>query len=161
MLYEVITHTHDGMPAPTIVKNASGQTLVCNAGSNGKFLGVLDLDVKDGRLRDFRYRLVPVFANLLPADAEMSAYIEEVRAPYKDKLAEKLGVADTVLFRRGNFNGTFDQVICDALRAVNDAQVSLSPGFRWGTTVLPVITSYSIHYTKLYETSWWASSTRW
>jgi sulfur-oxidizing protein SoxB len=129
-------HTHDGVPAPTIVKNAGGQTLVTNAGSNGKFLGVMDLDVKDGKVRDFRYRLLPVFSNLLPADPEMQAYIAQVRAPYKDKLEAKLATAGELLFRRGNFNGTFDQVICDALRAVNDAQISLSPGFRWGTTVL-------------------------
>jgi S-sulfosulfanyl-L-cysteine sulfohydrolase len=130
-------HTHDGIPAPTIVKNAGGQTLVTNAGSNGKFLGVMDLDVKDGKVRDFRYRLLPVFSNLLPADPEMQAYIEKVRAPYKDKLEVRLATAGELLYRRGNFNGTFDQVICDALRAVNDAQISLSPGFRWGTTVLP------------------------
>jgi sulfur-oxidizing protein SoxB len=130
-------HTHDGMPAPSIVKNAGGKTLVTNAGSNGKFLGVMDLDVKDGKVRDFRYRLLPVFSNLLPADPEMQAYIEQVRAPYQSKLQEKLAVAEETLYRRGNFNGTFDQVICDALNRVNDAQISLSPGFRWGTTVLP------------------------
>ncbi|MEW8028052.1 MAG: thiosulfohydrolase SoxB [Candidatus Thiodiazotropha sp.] len=130
-------HTHDGMPAPTVVKNAGGKTLVTNAGSNGKFLGVMDLDVKGGKVRDFRYRLLPIFSNLLPADKEMQAYIDEVRAPYKDKLEEKLAVTEETLYRRGNFNGTFDQVICDALTTVNDAQISLSPGFRWGTTVLP------------------------
>ncbi|MFY9975629.1 MAG: thiosulfohydrolase SoxB [Chromatiaceae bacterium] len=130
-------HTHDGMPAPTIVENASGKTLVTNAGSNGKFLGVMDLDVKDGKLRDYRYRLLPVFSNLLEPNAEMVKYINETRAPYKDKLEEKLATAEQTLFRRGNFNGTFDQVICDALIKVNDAQISLSPGFRWGTTVLP------------------------
>jgi len=130
-------HTHDGMPAPTVVKNAGGKTLVTNAGSNGKFLGVMDLDVKDGKVRDFRYRLLPVFSNLLPADPEMQKYIDEVRAPHKAKLEEKLAVAEETLYRRGNFNGTFDQVICDALNKVNDAQVSLSPGFRWGTSVLP------------------------
>jgi sulfur-oxidizing protein SoxB len=130
-------HTHDGMPAPTIVENASGKTLVTNAGSNGKFLGVMDLDVKDGKLRDYRYRLLPVFSNLLEPNVEMVKYINETRAPYKDKLEEKLATAEQTLFRRGNFNGTFDQVICDALIKVNDAQISLSPGFRWGTTVLP------------------------
>jgi sulfur-oxidizing protein SoxB len=129
-------HTHDGVPAPSIVKNAGGKTLVTNAGSNGKFLGVMDLDVKDGKVRDYRYRLLPVFSNLLPADKEMQQYIEKVRAPYKDQLEEKLATAEETLYRRGNFNGTFDQVICDALRKVNDAQISLSPGFRWGTTVL-------------------------
>ncbi len=130
-------HTHDGMPAPSVVSNAGGKTLVTNAGSNGKFLGVMDLDVKGGKVRDFRYRLMPVFSNLLPADKEMQSYIDEVRAPYADQLNEELAVAEETLYRRGNFNGTFDQVICDALTTVNDAQISLSPGFRWGTTVLP------------------------
>ena len=130
-------HTHDGMPAPTVVSNSSGKTLVTNAGSNGKFLGVMDLDVKGGKVRDFRYRLLPVFSNLIEADKEMQAYIDEVRAPYKAQLEEELATAEDVLYRRGNFNGTFDQVICDALTTVNDAQISLSPGFRWGTTVLP------------------------
>jgi len=130
-------HTHDGMPAPTIVENSGGKTLVTNAGSNGKFVGVMDLDVRDGKLKGFRYRLLPVFSNLLPADAEMASYIEGVRKPHLEWLSEELSVADQVLYRRGNFNGTFDQVICDALRQGHDAQVSLSPGFRWGTTVLP------------------------
>jgi S-sulfosulfanyl-L-cysteine sulfohydrolase len=130
-------HTHDGMPAPVLVENAGGKTLVTNAGSNGKFLGVLDLDVKDGKVKGFQYRLLPIFSNLLPADAEMQAYIDGVRKPHLAKLNEKLATAEETLYRRGNFNGTFDQVICDALRAVNDAQIALSPGFRWGTTVLP------------------------
>lgn len=130
-------HTHDAMPKPSIVKNKSGQTLVANAGSNGKFLAVMDFDVRGGKLRDYRYRMLPVFSNLLAADAEMQAYIDKVRQPHLGKLQEKLSVADELLYRRGNFNGTFDQIICDALRAESDAQISLSPGFRWGTSVLP------------------------
>jgi len=130
-------HTHDAVPVPVVVDNPGGKTLVTNAGSNTQFLGVLDLDVKDGKVRDYRYKLLPVFSNLLEADAAMSAYIEKVRAPYKDKLAETLAVTDEVLYRRGNFNGTFDQLICDALIDVKGAQISFSPGFRWGTSVLP------------------------
>lgn len=130
-------HTHDGMPAPSVVTNPGGKTLVTNAGSNGKFLGVMDLDVRDGKVQDYRYRLLPVFSNLLEPDAEMAAYIERVRAPYLGKLIEPLATTEETLYRRGNFNGTFDQVICDALRAVKDAQIALSPGFRWGTAVLP------------------------
>jgi S-sulfosulfanyl-L-cysteine sulfohydrolase len=130
-------HTHDGMPAPSIVENASGKTLVTNAGSNGKYLGVMDMEVRDGKLQDFRYRLLPVFSNLIEPNPAMVEYITGVRAPYKSQLEEELATAEETLFRRGNFNGTFDQVICDALRKVNDAQISLSPGFRWGTTVLP------------------------
>ena len=130
-------HTHDGMPGATPVSNAGGKTLVTNAGSNGKFLGVMDMDVRGGKLRDFRYRLLPVFSNLLPAEPAMRDYIARVRAPYLDRLQEELAVAEDLLYRRGNFNGTFDQVICDALRVEGDAQISLSPGFRWGTTVLP------------------------
>ena len=108
-------HTHDAVPQPTIVKNAGGQTLVTNAGSNGKFLAVLDLDVRGGKLADWRYRLLPVFANLLPADKEMDAHIAKVRAPYEAKLAEKLATTEGLLYRRGNFNGSFDQLIVDAL----------------------------------------------
>ncbi len=130
-------HTHDGVPAPVIVKNPGGQTLVTNAGSNSKFLGVLDLDVKGGRVADFRYKLLPVFANLLPADGEMDALIKRVRAPYVGKLAEKLAVSEGLLYRRGNFNGTFDQLILDGLMAVKDAEIAFSPGFRWGTSLLP------------------------
>ena len=130
-------HTHDGVPGAISVSNSGGKTLVTNAGSNGKFLGVMDMDYRQGKLRDFRYRLLPVFSNLLQPDAEMVALIERVREPYLPQLQEELAVAEELLFRRGNFNGSFDQVICDALRVEGDAQISLSPGFRWGTTVLP------------------------
>ena len=130
-------HTHDGVPAPTLVDNAAGKTLVTNAGSNGKFLALLDLDIGDAGVRDFRYRLIPVFSNYLDADPEMAALIERVRAPFADMLGEELAIAETLLYRRGNFNGTFDQLVCDAQRIVGDAQISLSPGFRWGTTIVP------------------------
>jgi S-sulfosulfanyl-L-cysteine sulfohydrolase len=130
-------HTHDGVPQPSIVKNAGGQTLVTNAGSNSKYLGVLDFDVKGGKVSDFRYKLLPVFSNMLPADAEMDAFINRVRQPYEAKLGEKLAVTEGVLYRRGNFNGTFDQLICDALMAVRGAEIAFSPGFRWGTSLLP------------------------
>ena len=130
-------HTHDGVPAPVKVSNKSGVTLVTNAGSNTKFLGVLDFDVKGGKVADFRYRLLPVFANLLPADSAMSAYIDKVRAPYKAKLDEKLAVSEGLLYRRGNFNGTWDQLIVDALMDVRGAEIAFSPGFRWGTSILP------------------------
>jgi S-sulfosulfanyl-L-cysteine sulfohydrolase len=130
-------HTHDGVPQPVIVKNASGQTLVTNAGSNTKFLGVLDLEVKDKRVVDFRYRLLPVFSNYLKADVEMQALIDKVRAPYQAKLNEKLAVTEGLLYRRGNFNGTLDQVILDALMEVKGSDLAFSPGFRWGTSLLP------------------------
>ena len=130
-------HTHDGMPAPTVVKNPGGQTLVTNAGSNTKFLGVLDFDVRGGKVQGYQYKLMPIFANLLPADAEMQAYIDGVRAPHKAKLEEKLAVTEELLYRRGNFNGSWDQVICDALIEVKGADLCFSPGVRWGTSLLP------------------------
>ncbi len=130
-------HTHDGVPQPTLIKNAGGITLVSNAGSNGKFLAVLDFDVKGGKVSDYRYKLLPVFSNLLPADAEMAAYIKRVRAPHAARLSEKLAVTEGLLYRRGNFNGTFDQLICDALMQVRGAEIAFSPGFRWGTSLLP------------------------
>ncbi len=130
-------HTHDGVPQPVKVRNAKGTTIVTNAGSNGKFLAVLDFDVKGGKVADFRYRLLPVFSNLLPADAGMQALIDRVRAPHLAKLEEKLAVTEGLLYRRGNFNGTFDQLILDALMEEKDAQIAFSPGFRWGTSLLP------------------------
>jgi sulfur-oxidizing protein SoxB len=130
-------HTHDALPAPLIVSNKNGKTVVTNAGSNGKFLAVLDLDVRSGAVQDFRYRLLPVFSNLITPDAGMSALITKIRAPYESKLAAKLAVTEGLLYRRGNFNGTFDQLILDALLQVKDAEIAFSPGFRWGTTLLP------------------------
>ena len=130
-------HTHDAVPQPIAVTNAGGTTLVTNAGSNGKFLGVLDLDLAKGKVADARYRLLPVFSELLKPDAAMQALIERIRAPYAAAYAEKIATADRLLYRRGNFNGTMDQLICDALRSEFDAEIALSPGFRWGTSVLP------------------------
>ncbi|MBI5752121.1 MAG: thiosulfohydrolase SoxB [Hydrogenophilales bacterium] len=130
-------HTHDAIPQAIPVKNAKGTTLVTNAGSNGKFLGVMDLDVKNGKVAGYKYRLLPVFSNLIEADKPMAEYIKKVRAPYEAKLNEKLAVTEDFLYRRGNFNGTFDQVIVDALIEVKGADMAFSPGFRWGTSLLP------------------------
>ena len=126
-------HTHDAVPQPTLV----GKTLIVATGSNGKFVSRLDLDVRDGALKGYRYRLIPVFADAIKPDAETSAIIERHRAPFAKDLARVLGKTDTVLYRRGNFNGTFDNVICDAILKQRDAEIALSPGIRWGTSVLP------------------------
>jgi len=130
-------HTHDAIPDPIAVKNAGGTTLVTNACSNGKFLAVLDIDVRGKRMAGYRYRLLPIFANLLPPDAEMDRLIRRHREPYRNKLSETLAVSEALLYRRGNFTGTFDQLILDALMEVKGAQIAFSPGFRWGTTILP------------------------
>jgi S-sulfosulfanyl-L-cysteine sulfohydrolase len=130
-------HTHDGVPVPTVVKNSAGQTLVTNAGSNGKFLGVLDIDVKDKKVVAVNYKLLPVFANYLPADKDMQALIDKIRSPFKAKLEETLATTEGLLYRRGNFSGTFDQLIIDALMQVRGGQIAFSPGFRWGTSLLP------------------------
>jgi sulfur-oxidizing protein SoxB len=130
-------HTHDGMPVATLVSNPGGKTIVTNAGSNGKFLGVLDLEVKGKQVTDFRYKLLPVFSNMLPADKAMDALITRVRAPYEAQLSEQLGVSEGLLYRRGNFNGTGDQLLIDAMLDVQNAEIAFSPGFRWGTTLLP------------------------
>ncbi len=130
-------HTHDGVPVPMVVENPGGRTIVTNAGSNGKFLAVLDLDVGAGGVRDFRYRLLPVFADLLPPDPAMAALVDRIRAPHLAKLGEVLATSEGLLYRRGNFNGSFDQLILDALMAEKDAEIAFSPGFRWGTSILP------------------------
>jgi sulfur-oxidizing protein SoxB len=130
-------HTHDAVPQPMAVTNAGGTTLVTNAGSNGKFLCVLDLDIAKGRLNDVRYRLFPVFSELLKPDAAMQALIEKLRESYAASYAGKIATADRLLYRRDNFSGPIDQLICDALRGQFDAEIALSPGFRWGLSALP------------------------
>ena len=132
-------HTHDAVYQPVPVKRPDGGVcLVTNAGSNGKFLGVMDFDVRDGKIRGWKYRLLPVFSNFLPADPQMEALIKKIRAPYESKLNEVLAVNEAeVLYRRGNFNGTWDELICQALMEVKGAQAAFSPGVRWGTSILP------------------------
>jgi sulfur-oxidizing protein SoxB len=126
-------HTHDGLPEPIKV----GDTLVINSGAHGKFLSRLDLDVSNGRIAAYRYKLIPVLSNYIPEDAEMAALIKKLRAPYEAKLGERLAVSESLMWRRGNFNGGFDEVVLEALLKHYDAQVAFSPGFRWGVTVLP------------------------
>jgi S-sulfosulfanyl-L-cysteine sulfohydrolase len=126
-------HTHDALPTPIRV----GRTLVTNAGCNGKFLAVLDLQVGSGGVSDWRYHLLPVFSRLLEADPDMAAYIAGVRRSHEADLAEKLAVTEGLLYRRGSFNGSFDELILQALLKTQDAEIAFSPGFRWGTTLLP------------------------
>ena len=130
-------HTHDGVPGAIPIRNSKGVTLVTNAGSNSKFLGVLDFEVKQGKIVDFRYRLMPIFADLIPADPQMNQVIDRVRAPFEAKLSQPLAVTEGLLYRRGNFNGSFDQLILDGLMTMKDTEIAFSPGFRWGTSLLP------------------------
>jgi sulfur-oxidizing protein SoxB len=151
-------HTHDAVPRPVAVANSGGKTLVTNGGSSGKFLGVLDLDLVKGAVKDVRYHLLPVYAGLLKADPDMQALIDRLRKPHADKFAEKLAVSGDLLYRRGNFNGTMDQMICDALRQELDTELALSPGFRWGNTLLPgepitmgdILSETAITYPEVY-----------
>ena len=176
-------HTHDGIPKPVKVKNVEGhECWVTNAGSNGKFLGVMDFDIVDGKIKGMHYEMLPIFSEALPADKELQAYIDQMREAkydekviesrvkkmhfnknrlgktYKEILGEKLAIADRTLYRRGNFMGTWDQVLCNALREEYDADVALSAGVRWGTTTLEgdwitmedVMTQCSMTYGETY-----------
>ena len=147
-------HTHDALPAPIEV----GRTLVVNSGSHGKFLSRLDLDVRGRRVAGCRYRLLPVLSRDLPEDPEMARLIAEVRAPHEAKLGEALAVSESLLWRRGNFNGTFDEVILDALLERADAEVAFSPGFRWGVTVVPgqtiTVEDVYTHTALTYANTW-------
>lgn len=126
-------HTHDAIPEPVIV----GKTLLIASGSHGKFVTRLDLDVQDGALKGYRHKLIPVFSDVIKPDADMAKLIADIRAPYEAELSRELATTESLLYRRGNFNGTFDDLICQALLDVREADISLSPGFRWGTSVLP------------------------
>jgi sulfur-oxidizing protein SoxB len=153
-------HTHDAVPRPVAVANAGGKTLVCNGGSSGKFLGVLDLEIGKGGVKNLRYRLLPIYADLIKPDPAMQSLIERLRKPHAATFGEALAVAGDLLYRRGNFNGPMDQLICDALRQELDAEIALSPGFRWGNTMLPgepitmedVLSETAITYPDVYVT---------
>ena len=126
-------HTHDAVPEAVQV----GETLILSSGSHGKFIGRVDLEVNGGKVTGHSSRLIPVFSDVIEPDAEMAAKIEEVRAPYRDEMSRVIGRTDTLLYRRGNFNGTWDDLICQGIIEERDTQIALSPGFRWGTTLLP------------------------
>ncbi|MDB5510218.1 MAG: soxB [Hyphomicrobiales bacterium] len=126
-------HTHDAMPGVLKV----GETILIASGSHGKFLSRLDLDIRDKRVAGYRYKLMPVFSDAIAADADMKTLVEKIRAPFAADLSRELARTDSLLYRRGNFNGTFDDLICDAMRSERDAEISLSPGFRWGGTLVP------------------------
>lgn len=136
-------HTHDAVPEPVLI----GETILIASGSNGKFVSRIDLDVRDGKMMGFRHKLVPIFSDVITPDPDMAALIDGERAPYKAQLEEQIGTTESLLYRRGNFNGTWDDLICDAIRSERDAQIAMSPGVRWGTSLLPgdAITREDIH----------------
>lgn len=135
-------HTHDAVPEPVLV----GDTIIVASGSHGKFVSRVDLDIHDGRMMGFRHKLIPIFSDVIAPDAEMSGLIDEIRAPYQADLEEVIGQTEQLLYRRGNFNGSWDDVICDAILSEREAEIALSPGVRWGASVLPGdITREDIH----------------
>jgi sulfur-oxidizing protein SoxB len=149
-------HTHDAIPEPVLV----GQTILIASGSHGKFVSRVDLDVQDGKMMGFRHKLIPIFSDVITPDADMAALIDAERAPFKAQLEEKIGTTESLLYRRGNFQGTWDDLICNAIRAERDTQIALSPGVRWGASLLPgdAITREDIHnvtsmtYGQVYRT---------
>jgi len=126
-------HTHDALPEPVLVN----KTYLIASGSHGKFLTRLDLDVRDGEMKGINHRLIPIFSDVIAPDPEMTALVEAERAPFQAELSEVIGKTDSLLYRRGNFNGTWDDLICNALIEEREADIALSPGFRWGASVLP------------------------
>ncbi|MDG1067010.1 MAG: 5'-nucleotidase C-terminal domain-containing protein, partial [Sulfitobacter sp.] len=126
-------HTHDALPEPVLV----GDTIIVASGSNGKFVSRVDLDVQNGRMMGFRHKLIPILSDVITPDKEVAAVIDSVRAPYQDTMSEVIGQTDSLLYRRGNFNGTWDDLICDALLSEREADIALSPGVRWGPSILP------------------------
>ena len=126
-------HTHDALPEPVMV----GKTMLIASGSNGKFVTRLDLDVQNGQIMGFSHKLIPIFSDVITPDADVASLIDNHRAPHLDKLTEVIGKTDSLLYRRGNFNGTWDDLICNALIDEREADIALSPGFRWGASLLP------------------------
>ena len=126
-------HTHDALPEPVLV----GKTHIIASGSNGKFVSRVDLDVRDGEMKGIKHKLIPIFSDVITPDADVAKLIDVQRAPYEDQLKEVIGTTDTLLYRRGNFNGSWDDLICNALMSEREADIAMSPGVRWGPSILP------------------------
>ena len=126
-------HTHDALPEPVLVN----ETIIVASGSNGKFVSRVDLDVRDGRMMGFKHKLIPIFSDVITPDAQVAALIDEQRAPYINELTEVIGQSESLLYRRGNFNGSWDDLICQALIEEREADISMSQGVRWGPSILP------------------------
>ncbi|WP_299706729.1 thiosulfohydrolase SoxB [uncultured Tateyamaria sp.] len=149
-------HTHDALPEPVL----SGNTLIFPSGSNGKFVTRIDLDIRNGRVLGYKSKLIPIFSDVITPDADMAALIDEQRAPFQAEMSEVIGQTDSLLYRRGNFNGTWDDLICDALLSERDAEIALSPGVRWGPSLIPgqditredIFNVTSMTYGKAYRT---------
>ena len=149
-------HTHDALPEPVLVNN----TVIVASGSNGKFVSRIDLDVRNGQMMGFKHKLIPIFSDVITPDPDMAALIDRERAPYIDQLSEVIGQSESLLYRRGNFNGTWDDLICQALIEEREADISMSPGVRWGPSILPgqditredIWNVTSMSYGKVYRT---------
>ena len=149
-------HTHDALPEPVLIDN----TIIVASGSNGKFVSRIDLDVRNGQMMGFKHKLIPIFSDVITPDPDMAALIDGERAPYIDQLSEVIGQSESLLYRRGNFNGTWDDLICQALIEEREADISMSPGVRWGPSILPgqditredIWNVTSMSYGKVYRT---------
>ena len=149
-------HTHDALPEPVLIDN----TIIVASGSNGKFVSRVDLDVRNGQMMGFKHKLIPIFSDVITPDPDMAALIDGERAPYVDQLSEVIGQSESLLYRRGNFNGTWDDLICQALIEEREADISMSPGVRWGPSILPgqditredIWNVTSMSYGKVYRT---------
>ena len=149
-------HTHDALPEPVLIDT----TIIVASGSNGKFVSRVDLDVRNGQMMGFKHKLIPIFSDVITPDPDMAALIDGERAPYVDQLSEVIGQSESLLYRRGNFNGTWDDLICQALIEEREADISMSPGVRWGPSILPgqditredIWNVTSMSYGKVYRT---------
>ena len=149
-------HTHDALPEPVLIN----ETVIVASGSNGKFLSRVDLDVRNGKMMGFKHKLIPIFSDVITPDPDIAALIDEERAPYKSQLSEVIGQSQSLLYRRGNFNGTWDDLICQAMIEEREADISMSPGVRWGPSILPgqditredIWNVTSMSYGKVYRT---------
>ena len=149
-------HTHDALPEPVLIN----ETVIVASGSNGKFVSRVDLDVRNGKMMGFKHKLIPIFSDVITPDSDIAALIDEERAPYKSQLSEVIGQSESLLYRRGNFNGTWDDLICQAMIEEREADISMSPGVRWGPSILPgqditredIWNVTSMSYGKVYRT---------
>ncbi|HEX2981244.1 MAG TPA: bifunctional metallophosphatase/5'-nucleotidase [Anaerolineaceae bacterium] len=123
-------HTHHRLAQPVL----QGKTLIIQSGSQGSFLGRLDLEVEDGSLSGFQHQLIEVTPDL-PADPHVAELVRQAVDPFRAELEPVVGQTAVDLYRGEALQSSMDHFILAALLETTGASLAFSNGWRYGAPV--------------------------